>query len=100
MDDWVRVTFIDPAKQSVLQRDLIDPWYRLGGHQHPDRQNQARHDHAAEELREWLRRWQPSESGEYVAWVAAWDPLHGETGRTWANAKVMYAAPSPGKGPK
>jgi len=94
MNDCVRVTIIGPDSHPIHHRDVVDSWYRLGGHQPSDFQQRVRDACAAEELREWLRRWAPSLSGEYVAWVAEIDPTTRATSTTWANTKVAYTAPN------
>lgn len=93
MSDWVRVTIIGPDTQTIDSRDVQDPWYQVGGHRHPDLHQQARDELAAEELREWLHRREPS-PGVYVVWVAELDPGTHSTGRTWANVKMNYSAAS------
>ena len=90
MSDWVRVTIIGPDTQTADSKDVQDNWYSVGGYRHPDEQQRARDELAAEELREWLRRREPV-PGTYVVWVAELDPASGTTGRTWANVKVNYA---------
>lgn len=91
MSDWVRVTIIGPDTQTVDSQDIEDPWYRAGGHRHPDEQQRARDELAAEELREWLRRRDPA-SGVYVVWVAQLDLASGLTSRTWANVKINHTS--------
>lgn len=90
MSDWVRVTIIGPDTQAADCLDVQDSWYRAGCHRHPDEQQQARDELAAEELREWLRSREPA-PGVYVAWVAELDPKTDRIGETWANVKVHYA---------
>ena len=93
VSDLVRVTIIGPDSHPIYHRDVVDSWYRLGGHQHPNDQQQVRDACAAEELREWLRRWTPLLSGDYVAWVAEVHPTTRVPLATWANTKVKYTAP-------
>jgi hypothetical protein len=93
VSDWVRVTIIGPDTQTIDSRDVQDPWYQVGGHRHPDLQQQARDELAAEELREWLHRREPG-PGVYVVWVTELDLQTHRTGRTWANVKIDHPAPS------
>lgn len=91
---WVRVTVLNAANTTVAEWDVQDCWYRLGGHQPPQHQQQAREDLAAAEVREWLRANQPPH-GLYVVWVAALDRHTDTVGTTWATVRVEHHTSRP-----
>ena len=87
----VRVRFIGPSPSAGDERDVDDEWYALGGHKHPDEQQQERERMAGVELGEWLAA-APHPTGEYVVVVAELDDDGGETGHVWACVKVQHKA--------